>query len=305
MKFCLNGRFIDSKKATVSVLDRGFLFADGFYDTMRVYQGVLFELPLHLKRIEVSAKAMNITLPGTQKIIQWLERIVSINKLQEARVRITITRGDGAKPTIVITCEPLVPSPERNLLQRSFSRECGRECPEGAREAGRGKGEGGESACVVRFTRPMPEIKTLAGLSFLAFAEREKKNKKCDQLIGIDQKNFVQEAATSNVFVVKNGRLLTPKNGILKGLTRLRILALARRNGIPAVVRDFKTGVLKSADEIFLTNRIREIVPIVRLNGKKVGSGKIGFVTRHLQYLYELHASKSIAKSAKSALDAK
>lgn len=276
MKFCLNGQFIDSKKASVSVLDRGFLFGDGFYDTMRVYQGVLFELPLHLKRIETSAKALNTTLPNMQKITQWLQKIVSINKLREARVRITITRGDASKPTIVITCEKL----EKNVVR-------------------------GESACTTRFTRPLPEIKTLAGLSFLVFAEREKKNKKCDQLIGFDQKNFVREAATSNVFVVKNGRLLTPKNGILKGLTRLRVLVLARTNGIPVAVCDFKTGVLKIADEIFLTNRIREIVPIVRVNGKKVGTGKIGSVTRHLQHLYALHIARSIAKSAKSALDAK
>ncbi len=274
MLFCLNGLFKDETKAVVSVLDHGFLYADGFYDTLRVYDGVLFELPLHLKRIADSAKAMEIPLPqGLPAIGNWFSETVKRNKLADARVRITITRGAqgrdfsrGRHPTVVITCERLRAG--KSLLQ-------------------------GHSACTMRLERSLPAIKTL-GLQNLILAAKEAKKKGVQEVIGIDQRGFVREGVTSNVFVVRNGRLLTPKNRILRGLTRRLVLKLARSLGIPVTIRDFKHSLIASSDEVFLTNRIREIIPIISINGKKIGSGKVGPVTKRLKNAYQQYVQSVI-----------
>ena len=300
MLFCLNGRFVVASKAKVSVLDNGFLYADGFYDTLRVYDGVIFELPLHLRRIERTAIALGIDLPrrfeaiarpdaarpnGTGEVGRgnWLTETVEKNKLREARVRITVTRGihgrDFAhtkKPTIVITCEKL----KKRL--RTLK---------------------GLSACMMRFERIVPAYKTLGGLGVLLTVRMEAKKGGCDEVIGMDVRGFVREAATSNVFVVRGGCLLTPKNGILPGLTRARVLQLAKKLGIKTIVKDFRISVLHSADEIFLTNRIREIIPIVRLNDTKVGKGTVGLVTKKLAGAYRVYVKRAIgAKSKEDAV---
>ncbi len=262
MIFCINGTFVSAKKATLSVLDNGFLYADGFYDTLRVYDGVLFELPLHLRRIAASAEVMDISLSwGLRNIGKWLSEILRRNSLSDARVRITVTRGvqgrdfsRARKPTIVITCEKL-------HLTKGPSK--------------------GVSACTMLLERPLPSIKTL-GLQHLVLAAHEAKRREVSEVIGVDALGFVREGVTSNVFVVRNGRLLTPKNRILCGLTRSLILKLARKMGIKATIRDFKRSLLPSSDEVFLCNRVREIVPIVRINGKKMGNGRVGPITRRL-----------------------
>ncbi len=266
MIFCINGTFVSEKKATLSVLDNGFLYADGFYDTLRVYDGVLFELPLHLGRIAASAEAMDIPLPwGLRKIDKWLSEIVRRNSLSDARVRITVTRGAqgrdfsrARKPTIVITCERL---------------DLKKGPPVGA------------SACTMLLMRPLPSIKTL-GLQHLVLAAKEAKRRGASEVIGIDAQGFVREGVTSNVFVVRGGRLLTPKNRILRGLTRSLVLKLARKTGLKTTIRDFKRSLLPSSDEVFLCNRVREIVPIVRINGKKIGNGRVGPITKRLTASY-------------------
>ncbi len=268
MIVCINGKFTDEKKATVSVLDNGFLYADGFYDTLRVYNGVLFELSLHLKRIESTARVMNIPLPHRLEVLSdWLSQIVQKNSLRDARVRMTVTRGaqgrdfsKAKKPTIVLTCEKLK---IRNGSPRV------------------------ESACTMRFERSEPSRKTLGGLAVLPLAMRTAKENGCEHAIGIDGNGFVREAATSNVFVVRSGRLLTPKNNILPGLTRSRVIALARSLKLRVRIKNFKRSLLLSSDEVFLTNRVREIIPIVSVNGKKIGTGKVGSVTKKLADAYE------------------
>ncbi len=250
----------------VSVLDRGFLYADGFYDTLRIYDGGIFKLPLHLSRIEATAKALEIRLPcSLKKIGELLLETVKRNKLGEARVRITVTRAEK-KPTFVITCEALKKSGKPKML----------------------------SACTMRFQRIQPEFKTLGGLAVLLPALREAKKRGCDEMIGLDQNGFVREAATSNVFVVRQDTLFTPKSGMLPGLTRSLVVQAAQKLGLEVDVKDFKISVLCSADEIFLTNRVREIIPIVRLNGNKVGKGTLGPVTGRLMEEYREYVEQEV-----------
>lgn len=276
MIVCIHGKFVDGKKGTVSVLDNGFLYADGFYDTLRVYDGILFELPLHLKRIESTAHAMSIPLPRSALLSDWLSQIILKNSLRDARVRITVTRGSQGRdftrakhPTIVLTCE--------NLKIRKSSLR-------------------GETAYTMHLERSDPSRKTLGGLAVLPLAAKVAKERGCEHVIGFDASGFVLEAATSNVFVVRNGRLLTSKNRILQGLTRKRVIALARAMKLRVTIKDFKRSLLLSSDEVFLTNRIREIVPIISINGKKVGMGKVGSVTRKLVQAYEEYVRQYVSK---------
>lgn len=285
MLFCINGTFVDEKKATVSVLDNGFLYADGFYDTLRVYDGVIFEFKEHLKRIAISAKMMEIPLPyDGKKIGEWLQEIVLKNSLLDARVRMTITRGaqgrdfSGAKkPTIVITCEKLA------AIMGPLK---------------------GQTACTMRLERLLPALKTL-GLQHLILATKEARRRGVSEVIGIDQLGFVREGVTSNLFAVRNGHLLTPKNRILRGLMRRRILLLARSLRIPVTIRDFKRSLLASSDEVFLTNRIREIIPILSVDGKKIGSGQVGPVTKKLSEAYRGCVRKATTKNTGATSGAK
>ncbi len=262
MMFCINGKFISEAKAKISVLDNGFLYGDGFYDTMRAYDGVVLELDLHLKRIALSSEAMDLRLPwNTQTLATWILKIVRLNRLTEARIRVTVTRGNAHQSTLVITCSSM-----KNTFAITSA---------------------GIHACTVKMSRLFPAIKTLGGLSTMILGERYAALNNADEAIGISADGKVLEGATSNIFLVKNGRLMTPKNGILKGLTRQRILVLARKKGLKVFVKNIPQSALKSADEIFLTNRPREIIPVVRLNGKKVGSGKVGPVTKQLMAAYQ------------------
>lgn len=263
MLFCINGRFVDEKKAMVSVLDHGFLYADGFYDTMRVYDGIVFELAAHLRRIDKTARELQIDLPwGLAAMTHWLMATVSKNRLREARIRVTITRGK--KTTCVITCQRL----------------------------GASKTLRGISACTMLLPRPHPHLKTLGSLSILPSARREAVRKGCDDVIGFDASGRVTEATVANVFLVRGGKIMTPRTGVLPGLTRYRVIALARKIDFTMIIKNFKTSALSHADEIFLTNRVREIIPVTRLNGRKVGEGRVGKVTRKLSEQYRHYVQK-------------
>lgn len=277
MIFCINGKFLPARQARISVLDNGFLYGDGFYDTMRVYDGVVFELEAHLKRIASSAQKMALVLPWPMPTIgAWIKTVSARNRLTEARIRVTISRGIHGiqfgierRPTLVITCEKVT-------VNRAVSAK-------------------GIDACTLTFERLWPGIKTI-GMTGMILAARSVAPYGASEVICIGEKNRVREGAFTNVFIVNNGRLLTPKNGIFPGLTRHRVLALARRADLPVLMKDLPRSALGNADEIFLTNRVREIIPIVRLNGKKVGTGRVGPMTKKLMVAYREYVRKYVER---------
>lgn len=274
MIYCLNGQCIDARKAYVSAMDNGFLYGDGIYETMRTYNGVILELPLHIKRLTHSAHTIGIDLPWTFKQIeQWSEEIVRKNSLITARVRITITRGTHGfeflkppkKPTIFIHCEKLILDP--TIYKK------------------------GVSASTMYMERLMPEVKML-GLTSQIVAYRNAAKTKDYEKIFINSNNEVLEGASTNIFIVRRGVLITPSRHILPGLTRKRIIAIAHNLKIPISIRRVSLSELKNADEIFLTNRPREIIPIIALNGKKVNDGKPGPISKLLMHAYKTYAKK-------------
>jgi len=268
--------------ARISALDNGFLYGDGIYETMRTYGGKILELDLHLERLAKSAKFVGIRLPVSLLILRrWCLRLSKVNHLGESRMRITLSRGANGfdfltcrKPTLLITCEKLV------IDQRDATK--------------------GVCAITMRLTRVLPEIKTL-GLTHMMVGYREAAKKpaqKIYEVILIDEKGFVREGASTNIFVIKKGVVFTPARNILKGLTRNRVMQLARKLELKMRTIDFKTKALANADEIFLTNRPREIIPVIRLNGKRVGKGMPGPVTKRLMAAYQGYIKRSLFYSS-------
>lgn len=277
MIVCLNGKFLPHEEAQLSVLDNGVLFGDGFYDTMRTYGGVVLELEQHLDRLEKSAKLTGIDLPCSRaELKSWIEETVKRNGFASSRTRATLTRGVNGfdflsckSPNLFVTCEELV--------------------------ANAADYEKGVTAFTMNLQRVFPEIKTL-GLTAMMVAYREILPKGGYEALLVDQLGFVTEGASTNLFVVKDGVLKTPKNKMLPGLTRARVIQLAGDLGLSVVVEDFKATELLTADEIFLTNRPREIIPVVELDGKKVKDGQVGVLTRKVMEAYQNYVRQATAR---------
>jgi branched-chain amino acid aminotransferase len=257
----LNGKFVKEDEACVSVFDHGFMFGDGVYETLRTYGGKVSQLEDHLKRLKKSADFLglkcSLSLVGVRGAIL---KLVKMNGFGEARIRIMITRGQNGmdfssckKPTVVIAAWEL--KEESSFVY--------------------GKGV---DVVTINVTRIFPEAKTLSLLPRIV-AEREAKRKRAFEAIFVDSGRFVREGMVSNVFIVKDGVIITPETGILKGTVRGAVIAAARRRGMQVEARDFTLNHLYEADEAFLTNAPRGVVPVKKVDGKKIGTGSPGTVT--------------------------
>lgn len=261
MKVCLNGRFLTDSKAKISPLDNGFLYGDGVYETIRSKDGQMVHFSLHMQRFNRSAGVLGIKVPcHQQQIKMWIERLLVLNKLKDARIRISLSRGINGldfltckKPTLLIQVEKLKIDPKIY--------------------------KNGIKALTIRLQRVWPEVKSIS-LIHLVKTHREADLKSGMEAIMIDDLGFVREGVVSNVFMVKNGVIFTPKSGVLPGVMRSLVIKIARKIGIKVVLHDFKVDKLRSANEIFITNSLKGVVPVTSLDGKKVGNGKVGAVTK-------------------------
>lgn len=276
MVICVNGQFVERAKAKISVFDHGFLYGDGFYDTMRIYNGIIFEVDLHLRRIARSMQTLNITLPWSMEhIAQWLQEFVRVNNLLgDASVRMTVTRGSNGfnfqtspDPTLVITGEPYV------IKEEIYT--------------------AGLSTWTMQYQRPLPEIKHLSRIDLFAASQRVKGHSP-EEILFIGAGNMVREAATANVFIVKHGVLQTPVTNILHGLTRSRVIQLAAELGYTLLTEDFPLAALEDADEIFLSSRLRGIAPVTSLCGRHVGDGKVGGRTKTIMDAYHEYVQRHL-----------
>lgn len=268
MIICLNGKFLDKKNAKISVLDNGFLYGDGIYETMRTYKGVILELEIHMKRLQKSAKTLGLKIIWPiNKIKEWAQKTVRLNNIKTGRVRITLSRGVNGfdfksckNPTLSIHAEKLI--------------------------LNSGIYKNGVSVVTMKLERVLPEVKTV-GLTHMIQAYRAMNLRKETEAIIVDKKKFVREGASTNIFIVKKNKLWTPKSGILMGTTRNRIIELAKKTGLKVIIKDFKIEALAGSEEIFLTNRPREIIPVTKLNDKAVGNGKVGEITKKMMIAYK------------------
>jgi len=247
----INGRFVDEKNAVVSVNDHGFLYGDGVYETLRTFNGKVWQAGEHLKRMRRSAKMTGLHIPWKDsELKKWIEETVKRNGFDESRIRVTVTRGVNnyafstcGEPTLVIQVKKLVPEPVAAK---------------------------GVKIVTIKMNRILPEAKSISLLPMI-LARRLADSKKAYECVFVDADGYVLEGSITNVFVVKNGVLMTPSEGVLPGTTRDFVLKLAKKRGIKTLMRKIKYGELVKADEVFVTNAPRGIVPVREVDGVEIG----------------------------------
>lgn len=278
----LDGRPLPLEEAVISVFDRGFLYGDSVYEVVRTYQGVPFERDAHLQRLAGSAARIGMELPVSQDVLaKELDLAHRVSGNPDSYVRVMVTRGSGK-----IGLDPaLAEVPRRVVIAQDVTQMVP---PPKVYE------EGVEVALVSvrRNLRSAidPQAKTGNYLnSVMAIAEARTTG--AYEAVMLDHQGFITEGSSSNFFLVIGGMLFTPPidAGILMGVTRTAVLRVARAAGIRVLELPLPEQAIDEADEVFITSSIREIVPVVRVSGKTIGSGKPGDVTRRLRALFAAH----------------
>lgn len=264
----MNGRFIPWQEATVSIDDRGFQFGDAVYEVIRTYRGSPFQLEPHLSRLERSTKELFIPQVYSQaQWRQWIQQGLSLAGYQEAKVYIQITRGVAPRehsfpsenrPTVVMTIRELQGLP--TAVRQSGVAACTRED--------------------LRWGRC--DIKSVNLLANVLAREEARRAGVFETIFVRD--GLVTEGAVSNVMMVHGGVITTAPEGprILSGVTRTVVLDLAKKESLPTEERTFSRESLYAADEVFLTGTTIEVLGVVQVDGKNIGSGQPGPITKAL-----------------------
>jgi branched-chain amino acid aminotransferase len=275
----LNDRFVREEEALVSVFDHGFLYGDGVYETIRSYGDKIFMREQHLARLQRSADAIGLAVPERDwpaLLHEAMTRNGAGDNRSDAYIRVTISRGRGdigldpalcPTPTTVIMVKPLKPPPRERYRT-------------------------GVSLIVAKTRRNLsaaldPQIKATNFLNNIQ-AKREAIAAGAFDSVLLNWEGYVTECTISNLFFVQSGRLCTPalSCGILDGITRGILLALARDAGIPVHEGQFTVETLANADECFLSNTTMEVMPVTRLDGRPISDGMPGPLTARLHQIF-------------------
>ena len=277
MKVYLNGKFVDQSKATVSVFDHGLLYGDGVFEGIRSYNGLVFKLREHIDRLFESAHTIMLSIPlGKAELIEVVKQSLRINRLRDAYIRLVVTRGEGdlgldprkcTEPTVFVIADKIELYPRRLY-------------------------EEGLSLITVATQRNVPEalnpqIKSLNYLNNI-LAKIEAINAGYEEAIMLSHSGYVTECTGENIFLVKRRRLVTPPPyiGVLRGITRQTVMGLGGRARLDVREELLTRHDLFNADEVFLTGTAAEIVPVVKIDGRVIGSGRPGPVTKKLQQAF-------------------
>jgi D-alanine transaminase len=283
----LNSRFLPLEQATVPVLDRGFIFGDGVYELIPVYSRAPFRMDEHLARLERSLAAVRITNPYARD--KWREIILALVAQQpweDQGVYLQVTRGvakrdhafpAGVEPTVFAMSNPLV-NPPQEIVE---------------------KGVAAVSAPDNRWLRC--DIKSISLIGNVLLRQQSADAGAAETILFRD--GILTEASASNVFVAKNGLLLSPpkSNLILPGITYDVVVEIARQLGMPLEFRDIRDAEVRAADELWVTSSSKEILAVVELDGKSVGDGKPGALFRRAWQGYQEFKRRVMRKEAVSA----
>jgi branched-chain amino acid aminotransferase len=299
----LDGTLVPPAQALVSVFDRGFLYGDSVYEVIRTYGERPFEVAAHLHRLAHSAERLALALPwDAARTERELERTLAAARAGGGRppdpaaapwnagewyLRVVMTRGAGeigldpalaVNPRAMVIAQPLQAPPARAWVE-------------------------GVAAAIVGVRRASPaavdpSAKTGAHLSNV-LAVKEARAAGAHEALLLDDRGFVTEGSSSNVFAVSGGRLRTPPlaAGILEGVTRGLVLRLARAEGVSAEETALRPEDVEGADEVFITSTMREILPVTRLGDHVVGSGRPGPVTERLHHAFRRFAGGAVGLS--------
>ncbi len=273
LKIYINGQFYDKEDAKISVYDHGLLYGDGVFEGIRSYGGKVFRLGEHLDRLWDSAKAIWLKIPMTKEAMaKAIDETLELNEIVDGYIRLVVTRGAGTlgldpnrtdNPQVIVIADKIALYPQEMYE----------------------KGLEIITVSVVR-NHPAalsPRIKSLNYLNNI-LAKIEGLKAGCVEALMLNHKGEVAECTGDNIFLVRNGVLLTPpiEAGILEGITREAVIELAREAGLEVREIPFTKHDVYIADECFLTGTAAEVIPVVKVDDREIGDGRPGPVTRDL-----------------------
>jgi branched-chain amino acid aminotransferase len=273
LKIWIDGKFYEKEHAKISVYDHGLLYGDGIFEGIRVYRGKIFECEAHLRRLNDSARAIRLTIPrGNAELKAAMEETVRINGFTDCYIRLVVTRGAGylglnpnkcPTPTVFIIADTIELYPAEMYE----------------------KGMSIITASVIRLhpNSLSPRIKSLNYLNNI-LAKIEAIDAGVPEAVMLNQEGNVAECTGDNIFIVRDGQVQTPgiADGILEGITRRVMIRLCAKLGVPCAEKRIQRHDLYVADECFLTGTAAEAVPVTRIDGRPIGTGQPGPVTRKL-----------------------
>jgi branched-chain amino acid aminotransferase len=270
LKIFINGEFIFESKARISPQNHGFLYGDGIFEGIRAYNGRVFKLKEHIDRLYDSAKMIKLNIPYSKEIMMQCVRETLIeNKLNKAYIRLIVTRGDGdlglnpntcKTPTVIIITKPMDPIADPKGITAVTS-----------------------SMRRMPISTFSPNIKSLNYLSNV-LCKMEANDRGADEGIFLDMNGNVSEGSAENIFMVKNGVLITPPHiSSLNGITRQTVIDIAVEVNRKIEIRNFSIFEMYAADEVFMTGTAAELAPVVEIDARKIGDGKPGSITLAIQ----------------------
>ncbi|PTD94410.1 branched-chain amino acid aminotransferase [archaeon SCG-AAA382B04] len=268
----INGDFKKEENAKISVYDHGLLYGDGVFEGIRAYEGKIFKLKQHIDRLFDSAKSIDLKLSlSKEEVIEAIKKTLRKNNLQNAYIRPIITRGKGDLGLDPNQCD----EPNFIIIVQEWDSLYGDLSNKGLEAVTVGIRRNSPAALP-------PNIKSLNYLNNI-LGKIEANYKGGDEAIFLDKDGKVSEGSGDNIFLIKDGLIKTPPTvNNLKGITRKTAIKMAREQGIKVKEKDIGITELYTADEVFVTGTAAEIAPIVKIDGRKIGSGEPGQKTKEL-----------------------
>lgn len=281
MKIYMSGKLVNEKDAKVSVFDHGLLYGDGVFEGIRAYNGRVFMLDEHIKRLYDSAKAIALDIPMTsESMAKAVVKTCRANDIRDGYIRLVVTRGVGTlglNPYLCKKAEVIIIAAAIQLYPKKLY-------------------DDGLAVITAGTTRNLqealnPRIKSLNYLNNI-MAKIEALDSGVPEAIMYNHEGYVAEATGDNVFIVRDGVVLTPpiEAGGLPGITRTVVMRLARQKGIQVVEKNLTRYDLYVCDELFLTGTAAEVIGIVEIDGRHIGEGKPGPITRLLRETFDNYA---------------
>ena len=269
----VNGQYFPKEEAKISVFDHGFLYGDGIFEGIRAYGGRVFRLKEHIDRLYDGARGIMLDIPLTkEEMTEVVLETLRKNKLQDAYIRLVVSRGTGdlgldprkcQKPTVICITDKIVLYPEKlyNEGMEIITAATRRNRPEGVN----------------------PQMKSLNYLNNI-MAKLEANLAGVPEAMLLNTEDYVAECTGDNIFIVKDGVLITPPPfvGILVGITRNAIMELAEKIGVKVEEKVFTRYEVFTADECFLSGTAAEAIPVVKVDGRTIADGKPGPVTKRI-----------------------
>jgi len=273
MKVWMNRNLVDQDQAKLPVHDHGILFGDGVFEGLRVYGGKIFKCQAHVDRLYSSARQIRLAIPyTTQELTEAMASTVAANKISDGYIRLVVTRGAGTLGLSPFKC----PAPNVFIIADQialYPKEMY---------------ENGMAVIIAKTLRTAPSMlnPSIKSLSYLnnIMAKIEAIDAGVSEAIMLNVQGNVAECTVDNLFIVKDGQVITPppEAGMLVGITRGVVMELAKKLGLPMLEQDISPESLYAADECFLTGTAAEVIALTKVDGRVIGDGKAGPVVRKL-----------------------